>query len=169
MEKGHKKTCWCRCVDDMFIIWPCGMKELQEVVQHVNSIHVNISLLWVEKRKGLMKFLYILVTRKPCGDQGHTDSKPPVWTPVFMQSHHYSLPWYGVFLHFLCLLSLSVTLKVSSVNSDTWGKTFNGIVTAVQIYTEMCVRGISRQCRRDQLRWLQYHSNIQCNVGSPDG
>jgi hypothetical protein len=52
-------SCWCRYVDDTFVIWPHGMEELQKFNQHLNihkktkfmtEIQANILLLFLDVR-----------------------------------------------------------------------------------------------------------------------
>jgi hypothetical protein len=51
---AKKPAHWYRYVDDTFVVWPHGKEELQNFLQHLNSIHPNIKFtMEIEHNKSL--------------------------------------------------------------------------------------------------------------------
>ena len=55
---------WLHYVDDIFMIWPHGLKELKKFHQHLNSQNQSVPFTYEEESKGRILFLDTLVERK---------------------------------------------------------------------------------------------------------
>jgi hypothetical protein len=87
-----KTSYWYRYVDDMFVIWPRGMEELQKF-QHLNNIHTKIKFTMEIETDGLLLFLDTLVTEKPVGSLVHSVYRKLTHTDLCLheKSHHHPL------------------------------------------------------------------------------
>jgi hypothetical protein len=65
-------THWYRYVDDTFVAWLHGKEELQNFLQHPNSIHPNIKFMMEMEHDKSLPFLDVRVSRKPEGSLGFT-------------------------------------------------------------------------------------------------
>jgi hypothetical protein len=68
---AKKPAHWYRYVDDTFVVWPHG-KELQDFLQHLNSIHPYMTFTMEMEHKKSLPFLDVRVSRKPDDLLGHT-------------------------------------------------------------------------------------------------
>jgi hypothetical protein len=68
----RKSTWWYRYVDDTFVVWPHGKKELYDFLQHLNNIHPNIKFTTEVEQDGSLAFLDVLVSRRLDGSLGHS-------------------------------------------------------------------------------------------------
>ena len=69
-------TLWLRYVDDTFVIWPHGDKELQHFHKHINQQHPNLQFTIEEEKGGKLAFLDVQVTRSSDGLTMEPYSKP---------------------------------------------------------------------------------------------
>ena len=85
-----KPKAWYRYVDDTFVIWNHGEKELEVFFKHLNSGNKNIQFTMEKERDGQLPFLDILVTRE--GEKlGHTVYRKPTHTDRYLNkdsNHH---------------------------------------------------------------------------------
>ena len=91
MDKyGQYGRVWTINVDDTFIIWPHGKKNLQSFHAHLNQMSANIQFTIEKEEEGRLAFLDVLVTRSE--DQlsiavyrkpTHTD-----WYILYHSHHH---------------------------------------------------------------------------------
>ena len=86
----HKPTCWCRYVDDTFVIWPHGKEKLTEFLNHRNGIHNNIQFT-MEIADGHLQFLDIDIYRKVDGSLGHRVYRKSTHTNLYLhqECHHH--------------------------------------------------------------------------------
>ena len=57
LEKYHlEPTVWWRYIDDVFLIWKHGNKELSSFLEYLNSIHSRLSNSPVQVRKTKLNF-----------------------------------------------------------------------------------------------------------------
>ena len=64
LDKASKRpSMWIRYVDDTFVIWPHGRKELQTFHNHLNNLRDSIKFTMEEEENGSIPFLDVLVTR----------------------------------------------------------------------------------------------------------
>ena len=56
-------TLWLEYVDDAFVIWPHGHKELQYFHEHINQQYLNIQFTMEEEKDGKQVFLDVQVPR----------------------------------------------------------------------------------------------------------
>ncbi|XP_020297813.1 uncharacterized protein LOC109862232 [Pseudomyrmex gracilis] len=62
-----KSQTWFRYVDDTFVIWQHGERELYNFLDFLNKQHPNITFTLETEQHGKLPFLDVLVTRKPDG------------------------------------------------------------------------------------------------------
>lgn len=152
----------------IWYVLSCGhveWKNFEKLCNISTTYHVNICSLWTQKQTGCWhSWTYwwpeSLTAIEDIQKENHQFGPLSSCSHTIM--HHQNMEFFYIpCAHQVC--------DTESLTSDTWGKHFNGIVTAMQISTQLRIRDVGWQCRRDRFCWSQYHSNIQCNVGSPDG
>jgi hypothetical protein len=92
IEQGtHQTTCWCRYVDDTFVIWPHGQEKLTVFLNHHNGQHNKIVFTMEKEEDGHLPFLNIEIYRKPNGFLGHRVYRKPTHTNFYLHynSHHH--------------------------------------------------------------------------------
>ena len=62
-----KPTVWLRYVDDTFVIWPHGEKNLKIFLNHINEAHPSIKFTYEMEHEGTLPFLDVLVSKKADG------------------------------------------------------------------------------------------------------
>ncbi|XP_060534544.1 uncharacterized protein LOC132706961 [Cylas formicarius] len=75
-----KPKCWFRYVDDTFVIWSHGEKELQIFLAHLKSINNKIKFTMETEKDGRLAFLDVQVERRPNGKLGHKVYRKPTHT-----------------------------------------------------------------------------------------
>ncbi|XP_060520792.1 uncharacterized protein LOC132698616 [Cylas formicarius] len=86
-----KPKCWFRYVDDTFVIWSHGEKELQIFLAHLNSINNKIKFTMETEKDGRLAFLDVQVERRPNGKLGHKVYRKPTHTERYLNklsNHH---------------------------------------------------------------------------------
>ena len=83
-----KSSMWLRYVDDTFILWP-HQKEVQILLDHVNSIWSSIQFIMEKGQGSKLSFLVVLVTRTEQGFRPSVYHKP-TFTGQYLNfnSHH---------------------------------------------------------------------------------
>ena len=83
-----KPSMWLRYVDDTFILWP-SQKDVQTLLDHVNSIRSSKQLTMEKKQDNKLPFLDVLVTRTEQGFRSSVYRKPTFTRQYFnFNSHH---------------------------------------------------------------------------------
>jgi hypothetical protein len=84
-------TCRFHYMDDTFVIWPHGPKELKNFVNHLNNIHPNIQFTMETESNSHLPFLDIGIYRRPHGSLGHRVYRKPTHTNLFLNAepHHH--------------------------------------------------------------------------------
>lgn len=59
----HKRSIWFRYVDDIFVIWKLGKKNMDHFLEHLNKQHPNIQFTIETEEKGRLPSLDVLVIR----------------------------------------------------------------------------------------------------------
>jgi hypothetical protein len=75
---AFKPTCWFHYVDDTFIIWPHGPKQLKNFIKHLNNIHCNMQFTMETESNGHFLFLDIDIYRRPDGFLGCRVYRKPI-------------------------------------------------------------------------------------------
>ena len=86
-----KPTIWLRYVDDTFVIWSHGKDELQRFLEHINSIHSNISFTMEKEKDGKLAFLDVLISRGNDHKLHHRVHRKPTHTDRYLHkdsNHH---------------------------------------------------------------------------------
>ena len=86
-----KPSNWYRYVDDTFVVWPHGEEELQDFLQHLNSLHPNIQFTMETEKDNKLAFLDVLVKKRSDGSLGHTVYRNPTHTDLYLHAnseHH---------------------------------------------------------------------------------
>jgi hypothetical protein len=60
----YKPSLWLRYVDDTFVDWPHGPEQLQNFLNHLNSLRPSIQFPMEIESESAIPFLYVLVIRK---------------------------------------------------------------------------------------------------------
>lgn len=88
----QKPSHWFRYVDDTFVVWSHGEKELEIFLRHLNSIHPRIQFTMEKEANGKLPFLDVLVSRKENGSLGHQVFRKPTHTDRYLHkdsNHHH--------------------------------------------------------------------------------
>ena len=88
---SFKPKCWFRYVDDTFVIWPHGRKELDTFLQFLNTQHPDIRFTMEVEANDCLPFLDVLVTRNTNGTLDHSVYRKPTHTDRYLNgfSHHH--------------------------------------------------------------------------------
>ena len=60
----YQPKVWKRYVDDTFVIWPHGREKLNAFLQHINSLHPNISFTMEIEKDHKIAFLDVMIERE---------------------------------------------------------------------------------------------------------
>jgi hypothetical protein len=75
LSRGAYKPIYCFCyVDDTFVIWPHGPEELNDFLNHANSIHPNTQFTMKNELDGHLPFLDIDI---------YTEDQMATWVTLY--------------------------------------------------------------------------------------
>ena len=82
---------WLRYVDDTFVIWTHGKRQLDIFLEELNNIHPKIKFTMEIEKDNKLPFLDVLVYKKSNGTLGHTVYRKPTHTNRYLnaESHHH--------------------------------------------------------------------------------
>lgn len=60
----YKPSLWLQYVDDTFVVWPHGLKQLQNFLSQLNSLRPSIQFIMEIESDSVIAFLDVLVIRK---------------------------------------------------------------------------------------------------------
>jgi hypothetical protein len=62
---AKRSTHWYRCGYNTIVVWIHGKEELQDFLEHLNSVHTNIKVIVEVEQNKTLYFLSVLVSRRP--------------------------------------------------------------------------------------------------------
>ncbi|XP_071440799.1 uncharacterized protein [Hetaerina americana] len=88
---SKKPKLWLRYVDDTFVIWQHGTKELNDFLRHLNNQHRAIQFTMELEKNKQIPFPDVLVKRKEDGSLGHAVYRKATHTDRYLKSlpHHH--------------------------------------------------------------------------------
>jgi hypothetical protein len=102
-------------MDDTFMIWPHGPKELKILLNH---IQFSILFTKMMKSNSHLPFLDIDIYRRPVGSLGHMVYRKPTHTSFYLnaESHHHLTNKHFMFSTLVLIARAIMTRKVSQEN-----------------------------------------------------
>ena len=93
----HKPTIWKRYVDDTFVIWPHGKEKLDTFLQHINTLHDNITFTIEVEEDHKIAFLDVQIMRNN-NTLETTVYRKPTHTNLYLnfRSHHHPRVKFGI-------------------------------------------------------------------------
>ena len=110
-----------RYVDDTFVVWPHGEKELHKFLRRLNNLHNNMKFTMELESNGALPFLDILIKRRPDGSLAHSVYCKPTHTGTDLylnaDSHHHPAQKQSVLnTLFDCAMKISDDSKETEIN-----------------------------------------------------
>ncbi|KAK5645629.1 hypothetical protein RI129_004093 [Pyrocoelia pectoralis] len=107
-----KPKCWFRYVDDIFIIWPHGLQDLDGFLSHLNGINNSIQFTMELETNNSLPFLDLLITRNNDNNFNYSVYRKPTHTNRYLNanSHHHPTQLNSV-MKTLIVRSLRLTEK----------------------------------------------------------